>query len=92
MHNLDLREQDIERLHENWNLESWREFVKNAPPEWKTDGIITTSMPIFILLSYGQDLSLNVWDEPSHTMSYFETGWRWENMRYVSLALASHLR
>jgi hypothetical protein len=92
MHNLRIREQEVQQLHDVWGLDSWRDFVRNAPPEWKADGIVMTSMPLFILLSYGQDMGLNVWDEPSPTASYFETGWRWENMRYISFALASQLR
>jgi hypothetical protein len=91
MHRLQLREQDVATLHEYWNLNSWKEFIRNAPPEWKKDRVLT-SMPIFILMSFGQDMALDVWADSSPTASYFESGWRWENMRYVSFALASQLR
>jgi hypothetical protein len=92
MHTVSLSERDVEGLHGAWNLESWRKFVREAPPEWKTSGILMTHLPIFIQLSYGQDMELDVSENSSVTEEYFANACRWEELRYVSFALATHVR
>ena len=92
MHVLNLSERDVETLHRAWNLESWRKFVREAPREWNTLGILTTHLPIFIQISYGQDMELDVSGDSSVTEEYFTNAYRWEKLRYVSFALATHVR
>jgi hypothetical protein len=90
MHIVDLTQDDVEKLHRTWSLESWREFVQNAPVSWRSEDLMGQMMPIFILIGYGQDMSLDMDDETFR--DYFDRGHRWTAYRYVSFALATHIR
>jgi hypothetical protein len=88
MHVINLSERDVRKLNEAWNLESWREFVRAAPADWKTDGRLTSHIPVFVQISYGQDMELDVFGVDD----YFKNACRWEGLRYVSFAIATHVR
>ena len=90
MHIINLTQDDMERLHVAWSQESWRVFVRNAPASWRSEDIMGQSIPIFILISYGQDMSLDMGDETFR--DYFKRSRRWTALRYVSFALATHIR
>lgn len=51
---IDLRVDDLRALDEYFK-DQWRDWVEQAPQEWKEDGFLTNHTPVGISMRYGQN-------------------------------------
>jgi len=72
-------------MHEAGGVENYRNWRSEAPEEWREDKWFSTRVPIFMGSRYGQDEALNFSDAAA---DHFHGQLRWEDMKWVSYALA----
>jgi len=91
MHPIELEPLEVESLHEAFSREAFNDFRSAAPQEWAKTNILQR-YPIVLSIQYGQDTRLEFRDDADFHAANFARSHRFEAMKYVSFALASHVR
>jgi hypothetical protein len=83
----DLRLIDVTRLHDQ--MQNYEDWVAAAPDQYTNDNFLTANLPILVTSRYGQNQPLGTNDE--ETASWFKRFRKFQNIRYVSVALATDI-
>jgi hypothetical protein len=81
---------DLVELDDNI-VNNWDDWVSEAPDEWKSDGFISSVVPITVACRYGQDQALEI-DDHQHVLAReFSETTKFKDLRCYSFALATHM-
>ena len=88
---MDLNIEEVKKLDEVMR-EEWQNFVDAAPPSWKEDGFIVDHVPIAVTCRYGQNQPICKPGEERDEARAFRNERMYGRVRFVTVALATHLR
>jgi len=73
-------------------MANWEAFLENSP--WKEDPFLVARLPVGICVQYGQNLPVCPRNADALRMEVdqFSDSRRWKRFRFVSMALATHIR
>lgn len=73
-------------------VDNWDEWVKYAPDYWKHDGWLEGHVPVSVCYKYGQNRQILEEGEPADTeLFHWHNDLNYDNIRYLTVALATHL-
>jgi hypothetical protein len=82
-----LRLVDVVKLHEAMQL--WDDWLAHAPQSYMSDGFLGKVVPISVSCRYGQNTPFNATNADSR--EWWEKHRKFENIRYICVALASDI-
>lgn len=88
---LDLRLPDLLKLNE-FIVDEWQNWVASAPNIWKDDEFLRKSMPIAVTSRYGQNQPICQAALRQQEENDWQGERRYDRLRYVTMALATHVR
>ena len=68
--------------------EEWPKWVEDAPPDWRSDGWLTSHQPITVTCKYGQDQHIGDAEQATTWNRERDYG----DVRFLSFAIATDLR
>jgi hypothetical protein len=75
--------------------QAWKDFVNEVPATWSGDYDLGEMSPIFISIRYGQNNPLRS-EVNGNSFIHEAAGWqsarRYDKLRFMSFAIASHIR
>lgn len=86
---MTLRLTDARALHAQWESK-WTQFLQGMPDAWKRDSFFTEHTPIIISCRYGQNQPVGVQDTLAQATVQWSQERLWEDIKFVSMALATH--
>jgi hypothetical protein len=71
--------------------DEWAHFVRDAPHSWKTDKWIQSRSPVGIVAAYGQNLPIHSGNPSAVDRNYWSASRDYHQVRFLTIALATHL-
>ena len=83
----------VAQLHHRFQEDVWVSWVENAPETYPKEFLLGVR-PMAIALRYGQNMNFHFDDglNEQNVEAVFDTMIDWSKLRFVSLAIASHVK
>jgi hypothetical protein len=91
MHPITLDALELGHLHEAFSKASMDDFRSAAPAEWRECGFMQR-YPLVLSIEYGQDMSIDIDEGEVAHRHHFACARRYNAMKYISFAVATHIR
>jgi hypothetical protein len=91
-HGTETRQMNL-RQAEQFNtlfIDHWMTWLEGSP--WKDDPILTDRFPVALSVKYGQNIPICVSGEEENERTYLLRQRKWGCCRFVTFAIASHVR
>ena len=88
---IPLRLEDLRKFNEAIK-DGWQDWIRNAPPDYTEDGFFLSRTPISISSRYGQNQGIGVEANRFTQKALWSKERDYSKIRYVSFALATHIR
>jgi hypothetical protein len=70
----------------------WRTWILNDECPWRHDLFLAGRMPVAVSVRYGQNIPICEPGKHDEELQMWEQSRRWGMLRFVSIALATHIR
>jgi hypothetical protein len=72
-------------------LDGYKDFVSNAPADWKKDGFLLNNKPIIITSRYGQNASIAIQDNEDQEANDWNLERDYSKIAFLTFALATSI-